>query len=246
MSEGVIQNVNGTGLPDPFAGELDRIRSAYAKRSGSSLYSFWDPAHLLSIQERERNLLQLLLASGFASRIGTAKILEIGCGSGAWLREFVRWGAQPENIVGIDLLPERVAVARRLCPNGINLTCQSASNLRTLPGPFDLILQSTLFTSILSRELKAQIAQEMLSVLDENGVIVWYDFHMNNPANRDVRGIDRGEIAGLFPGCNIDLQKITLAPPIGRFVAPISQTLYRALSIVKPLCTHYLGIIARA
>ena len=50
------------------------------------------------MQERERQILMLLKHNGFAA-LKTKKILEIGCGDGYWLREFVKWGAGPENII---------------------------------------------------------------------------------------------------------------------------------------------------
>lgn len=93
--------------------------------------------------------------------------------------------------------------------------------------------------------MKVKIASEMLSALDNDGAIIWYDFHMDNPANPDVRGIKRDEIGQLFSGCHIDVQKITLAPPIGRPVAHVSHTLYGALSRIKPLCSHYIGVITK-
>jgi hypothetical protein len=94
--------------------------------------------------------------------------------------------------------------------------------------------------------MKARIAREMLSALESKGAILWYDFHVNNPVNPNVRGIHRDEIAQLFPGCKIHLQRITLAPPIGRRVARISPALYGVLSWIKPLCSHYLGFIRKA
>ena len=36
------------------------------------------------------------------------KILEVGCGNGFWLSEFVKWGADPAKITGIDIDQERV------------------------------------------------------------------------------------------------------------------------------------------
>jgi len=230
---------------DAFACEADRIRAAYAKRTARSVYSMFEPAQLLASQERERKLLALLASCGLAFTLETARILEIGCGSGFWLREFVRWGARPENTFGIDLLPERLADAKRLCPSGISLYCQSAVDLHDLPGSFDLVLQSTVFTSILQAEMKQQIASEMLRVLSPDGLIVWYDFCVSNPANSDVRGIKKREIDELFPGCSICLEKLTLAPPLGRPLARASRTLYCVASTIKPLCTHYLGIIRK-
>src|ERR1043165_3710779 len=69
-------------------------------------YSFFDRAYLLMVQEREKKLLQLLAQKKIS--LSNAKILEVGCGRGAWLRDFVRWGARPENIWGIDIQPDRI------------------------------------------------------------------------------------------------------------------------------------------
>src|SRR3954467_7229874 len=106
----------------PIASELARIRAAYSRRRNRSIYSVFEPAQLLTIQERERQLLRMLSARGIAS-LESSKILELGCGTGIWLREFIRWGARPENIRCIDLLPERIAEARRLCPPEVKLEC---------------------------------------------------------------------------------------------------------------------------
>src|SRR6185312_7566590 len=70
----------------PLASELTRIRSAYAKRHGRPIYSLFEPAQLLAIQERERQLLRMLCAHGVAS-LERSKILEVRCGTGIWLRE---------------------------------------------------------------------------------------------------------------------------------------------------------------
>jgi 2-polyprenyl-3-methyl-5-hydroxy-6-metoxy-1,4-benzoquinol methylase len=226
-----------------FTGELNRIRSAYEKRATASLYSMFEPAQMLAIHERESKLITLLKKFAFDSQISSAKILEIGCGSGIWLREFIRWGAQPENITGIDLLPERINEARRLSPQGVTLICQSATTLRDISQKFDLIMQSTVFTSILDSEMKRQIAKEMLTVLAPRGVIVWYDFRVDNPRNRDVRGIEKREINELFQGCSVRLERLTLAPPLARPLARLSPKLYRVAACVKPACTHYLGLI---
>jgi ubiquinone/menaquinone biosynthesis C-methylase UbiE len=239
----VSDPIDGT-LNDAFAIELERIKKAYKRRSSIHQYSFSDPAYLLAAQEREKKFLRMLSARDYSS-FDNIKILEVGCGTGTWLRDFVRWGARPENIWGVDLLPARIAEARELCPAGVTLKCQDSTNLGVADSSFDLVLQSTVFTSILNLDMKRLLAREMVRVVREQGIIVWYDFHVNNPGNPDVRGISRKEITQLFPNCNISLQKLTLAPPIGRSVAPISSSLYLALSCIKPLCTHYLGAITK-
>jgi ubiquinone/menaquinone biosynthesis C-methylase UbiE len=199
----------------------------------------------LASRELEEKILAALTRHGRIP-LDNLRILEIGCGTGYWLREFIRWGARPENITGIDLLPERIAEATTLCPSPITLRCQSAAQLDYSSGTFDLVFQSTVFTSILSEHMKMQIAREMLRVLHPSGTILWYDFTVNNPWNPDVRGISRREIMQLFPQCRFEFRKLTLAPLIGRPLARVSTLLYRALSAVKIFDTHCLATIHKA
>jgi ubiquinone/menaquinone biosynthesis C-methylase UbiE len=44
------------------------------------------------VQQRERRIVALLRRYGFAD-LQSKTILEVGCGTGHWLREFVNWGA---------------------------------------------------------------------------------------------------------------------------------------------------------
>ena len=175
----------------------------------------------------------------------TKKILEVGCGTGHWLREFIKWGARPENITGVDLLPDRVAEAKQLCSEAVRIQCGSAAEPALPDATFDLVLQSTVFTSILDLGLKQQIAAEMLRVLRKDGLIVWYDYHVNNPWNPDVRGVKKREIYQLFPGCRITLRRITLAPPLTRLITPCSWLACYLLERIPLLCTHYLGVIRK-
>ena len=226
--------------------EVARICEAYTRRqkSPSGRYSFFDPSHVLLIQERDSELLAMLYRFGVESLEGK-RILEIGCGTGYWLRAFLQWGAHPENVFGIDLLPERIEQARKLCPHGVHLECGNAATLRLPDASFDFVLQSTVFTSILDLEMRQRIAAEMLRVIRPSGFVLWYDFHVNNPRNPDVRGVRKNEICQLFPGCQIHLRRITLAPPIGRLVGRYSPLLYTALSRTRILCTHYLCLIKK-
>jgi ubiquinone/menaquinone biosynthesis C-methylase UbiE len=230
---------------DAARAEEARIRTAYGRRNESDArYSWFSPGNEFMSQDRERRLIGSLRKNGF---VGLEKklILEVGCGTGQWLRDFIKWGARPESITGIDLLQERIARARDLCPKGVHVQCASATALPFLDERFDLVLQSTVFTSILDQAVKQQIANEMMRVVKRDGIILWYDYHVNNPRNSDVRGVKRREIYQLFPNCRIDLERITLAPPLARALAPYSYLACYLLEKLPPLCTHYLGLIRR-
>lgn len=225
--------------------EEARIGKAYANRGGDNRYSWFNPAYLFMMMERERQVLNLLTMNGYSNLENTA-FLEIGCGTGYWLREFIKWGAKPHNIAGLDLLPHRVDVARELSPEAVQIECGGATTLGFADASFDIVLQSTVFSSVLEQKMKQQIAAEMLRVTKKNGIILWYDYHMNNPNNPNVRGVKKHEIAKLFPDCRIDLQRITLAPPLVRWLAPSFWLVCDFLERFKIFNTHYLGIIRKS
>ncbi len=174
------------------------------------------------------------------------KILEIGCGGGTWLRDFIQWGVRPENLTGIDIRPDCIAAAKQLCPPAVQLFQGNAACLSLPDSCMDMVLQSTVFSSILDFEIRRQTAKEMLRVLKPRGIILWSDFFVNNPWNPDVRGVKKHEIKSLFPDCDVKLRRVCLAPPIGRVVARWSSALYRLLDMLPFLQTHYLGIIQRS
>jgi len=157
----------------PEAARLEeaRIRTAYGKRNFDTRYSMFNPGHLFMIQDRERKVLAVLDRYGFAP-MDKMKILEIGCGTGHWLREFIKWGAKPWNITGVELLSNRVALAREVCPEKVNVYCGSAAKLTFPSATFDLVLQSTVFTSVLDADMKFHMASEMIRVTKVNGLIL--------------------------------------------------------------------------
>jgi len=222
--------------------ETDRIIETYARRKKTvpeGLYSYFNQANLFIIQERERAILNLLHKYGM-NPLKDKIILDLGCGGGQVLRNCIKYGARPENLYGIDLLCESISEAKRLSPN-IDFRCGNAEELPFEDGTFDIVMQFTVFTSILDDQMKYKIAGEMLRVSKLEGIILWYDYHMNNPKNPDVRGVKKKEIYGLFPDCDINLNRITLAPPITRPIAPYSFLACYLLEKLK----IYIGIIKK-
>ncbi len=239
----IINSKSATSGLETENAEEERIRKAYARRNLVSWrYSLFNPSQLLSTHELEAGVLRMLKQNQ-RENLSSQKILEIGCGSGYWLRRMAEWGASPENLTGIDLLPDRISEAARLSPQGFNLLCGSAVRTAFPDGSFDLVFQFTVFTSILDRQFKRAVAAEMLRIVKPSGLIVWYDYRVDNPRNPDVRGIGKAEIRMLFPTCEVELLAVTLAPPISRILAPYSRTMCSMLSKIPALRTHYLGSI---
>jgi SAM-dependent methyltransferase len=222
--------------------EEARVRAAYARRAPGDRYAFSNPAYLLMLQERERATLSLLGRHGFLP-LGARPVLEVGCGAGQWLRDLVRWGAEPGAVHGVDLLADRLAEARGSCAAAVGLARASAPELPYPAGRFDLVLQSTVFTSILDPAVRRAAAAEMLRVLRPGGAVLWYDYYYDNPRNPDVRRVGRRELESLFPGCAMAIERVTLAPPLARLLAARAPLLCQALARLPWLRTHYLGLV---
>lgn len=225
--------------------ESERIKERYErrKRLPKDLYSPFKPGNLFIVQQRERAILKLLDKYKM-NPLADRKILDIGCGSGSELRRFIEYGARRKNLFGIDLLPDRIERAKELNPL-IDFRCGNAEELPYEDEFFDIVMQFTVFTSILDNTMKSNIVKEMLRVLKPDGIILWYDYYISKPTNPDVKGVGKKEIKRLFPNCSFHFKRVTLAPPLARMLAPYSLLLCYLLEKIPLLCTHYLTVIRR-
>ncbi len=225
--------------------EVERIRLAYSKRHADAVvYSVFNPGHLFLLQQLERKIIASIRQHQL-DPLSNKKILDVGCGTASPLRKLINFGAEPENLFGIDLLPEAIKEAKRISPY-IDFRCGNAEALPFGSESFDIVTQFTTFTSILDDEMKRRVAKEMLRVLKPHGTILWYDYFISKPTNADVKGIGKGEIIRLFPNCTFHFNKVTLAPPIARTVAPYSFLLCYLFEKIPWLRTHYLVVIRKA
>lgn len=226
--------------------EKERVEQVYAGRQKSvpaGIYSYFNKANLFIIQERERAILDILRSYGLSDLTDT-KILDAGCGAGGELRNFVRYGASPGNLDGIDIITDRVESANRISPN-IRVTEGSITQMPYPDRYFDIVSQFTVFTSILDEGIQKAGAAEMLRVLKPGGIILWYDFRYLNPNNKHARPIGADEIKALFPGCSYDIRSITLLPPLARRLAPFSLLLCHLLAKLPFMRSHYIAVIRK-
>jgi len=226
--------------------EEARIKQVYSRRQEKipqERYSYFNPGTLLIEQELERCSLRCLAKLSISLR--DAVILEVGCGRGTRLANLIRWGASPENMCGVDIIESRIDDARRLLPSLVVLEVGNACNLKFRDDTFDLALQFTAFSSVLDGSMRQRMAAEMLRVLKPGGAILWYDFHFNNPWNKDVIGMGKREIKSLFCDCAIDVRRLTLFPRLARSLGKVSPSIAGALSRTKVFSTHYLAAIRK-
>jgi SAM-dependent methyltransferase len=223
-------------------GDLERLEDEYIDReqrfAGSDFYSLENPANRFM----RTGLYNAIAELGIFRDVKDAKILEMGCGNGNVLDEFHERGAG--HLFGIDLLFWRLQQGR-LKKNDFPFACADGQFSPFPADTFDVIVQFTVFSSILDDGLRRNMAEEMKRILKPNGVILWYDF-IWNPLNQQTRGIRLGEIKRLFTGMQVWARRETLAPPITRHLIHVSPSLCAYLARLKILNSHYLALIKPA
>jgi SAM-dependent methyltransferase len=230
--------------------EAEAVRLRYARRDPAAQdwrYHRLNPAALWPGQERERAIAKHLLrhVGGDHTQLPNLRLLEVGSGAGANLLDMLRWGFAAQNLSGVELLQERHEAARALLPTGVQLWQGDALQLDLPQASMDLVLQSTVFSSLLSDDFQQRLAAQMWRWLKPGGAVVWYDFTVNNPRNPDVRGVPLRRVRMLFPEGQFHTQRLTLAPPLARVVVKIHPALYTAFKTLPWLRTHLLCWITK-
>jgi len=209
-----------------------------------SVYSPLNSSAFFMIQQRQK-LFRKILAK-HCSGVDSVRFLEIGCGNGQWLAEFQMFGLRVGNMYGIELDPERANEASGRIA-GADIQVGNAAKLPWDDGFFDIVFQSTVFTSILDSSVREKAAEEMKRVCKPNGIVLWYDFIYDSPSNANVRGVAKREIVELFSPWKVNYQKTTLAPPIARRTVPLSWLFSEMLEAFCPfLRTHAVAVITKS
>ncbi len=204
----------------------------------------WHPLNPVSIyyrQAQERALAALF--NRFNLPIERMKVLDVGCGSGGFLRLLASLGASPQNLHGLDLMDYRIEQAQALCPPGVNLRAGNAAELPYPDGSYDLVSQFTVFSSIFDTQLSTKIAAEMGRVLAPGGYLLWYDLRVGN--SKTTRGIQRDEICQFFPQLRL-LAIQPIHPPRAALLARRSYLLAELWDrLPGPKKTHYLALFQK-
>ena len=225
--------------------EASAVKARYARRAAADTrYSLFDPTALQALQERQRAVLRRLARQGLTD-LPALRLLDVGCGTGGNLLDCLRMGFAAEHLAGIELLAERLEVARACLPASVDLKCGDATALDLPAASFDIVSQFTVFSSLLDGAFQRRLADAMWAWVRPGGGILWYDFTVNNPRNADVRGVPLSRVRELFPQGRISAERLTLAPPIARVVNRIHPWLGSMLGCVSPLRTHVLCWIGK-
>jgi SAM-dependent methyltransferase len=224
------------------AKDLEQIRRAYDTYEAEDRGRLWDPknpGYARMSRDRETALVRLLrdsLPPGGA-------LLDLGCGTGD-LADTARRAGIESSWTGLDLRDSAVAEAAARHP-WARFVEASADALPFESASFDVVVASTLFSSLPSDALERDVGAEVARVLRPGGWLVWYDLRYDNPRNRAVHGLDRDRLASLFPGWAAELRPLTLLPPLARRLGPLTGPLYPLLHALPPLRSHLVGRLRR-
>lgn len=240
-----MARLDGSDDERPFGGELARIEDVYRRRAADEryahLYAPFLPAPMFTVQEREWAVGRLMRTAGLES-LADLDILDVGCGSGVELLRFVLYGATPERLAGIDLMPDRAAAARRLLPEA-DIRDGSAHRLPYPDATFDVVSQFTVFSSILDPTLRAAVAAEMRRVTRPGGLLLWYDVRRLPRPNPSLVAIPERELRELFPDGDLRVIPVTLQWGVVHRVLPRSRLLGQLLGRLRPLTSHHVAVI---
>ena len=221
--------------------EQDRIKDVYRRWHGGAAldrYAWHRPDILQQVAARSRAFAALLseTVGGDLSRL---RMLDVGCGTGGFLRQLIDWGADPGKLTGTELQQDRLDHARRFTAGDVSWRHGSLDNMG-LRG-FDLVSAQTVFSSILDPELRRDLAGQMWRALRPGGWVLVFDFRYDNPRNRNVRKVTRAELDAFWPGARSRYRSLMLAPPIHRLLARAPWMASDLLAAVAPpLRSHFV------
>lgn len=227
--------------------EQERIRAVYrAWHHGKPVPEYsWHRPEVMEGAAAQNRVIGQLLASTVGPDLSEIRALDVGCGTGGFLRQLIGWGAEPGKLAGTEYQEDRLAEARRRTAAGVHWHLGDLDF--AAPQTFDLVAANTVFSSILDEAIRIALAQEMWRVLKPGGWCLILDFRYNNPANPNVRKVTRSQLQSYWPASAQRYQTLQLAPPIARRLARAPRLATELLvTLMPPLRSHFVYVARKS
>jgi ubiquinone/menaquinone biosynthesis C-methylase UbiE len=217
--------------------ERQRVGEAYERYEGSGrMRRKWSADNPGNMAIRAALTAKLLDAIGDRLAVGDA--LDLGCGTGWWLRTLAESGIAPQRLHGAEILAARAAAARKAVP-GADIREADARALPFDDHYFDAVTMICLLSSLGDREGILRALGEARRVLRRGGLLLVYEPRVPNPLNRGTRFVSRRVLReALGPG--FSSEPLTVLPPLVRAMERAIPGSYRRLAQIGPLLTHRL------
>jgi SAM-dependent methyltransferase len=226
--------------------EQDRTPQGYRGWHGGAALArnAWHRPDIVFQHAMRTRVLSRMLANTLGTDLGSVRVVDVGCGTGSFLRQLIDWGATPANLTGTEVQGDRLDLARPRSAPEVNWHCGSLSALPAASA--DLVSTQTVISSLLDPELRQRMAADMWRVLKPGGWCLVFDFRYNNPRNPHVRKVTRAELDGYWPGHRQQYQTLLLAPPVGRALAALPALVTEALAgLAPPLRSHFIYMVQK-
>ena len=226
--------------------EQERIRRVYQHWLGEArinAYAWHRPENLAQSAARMR-VSAALLADTVGTDLSELDIIDVGCGSGTFLRQLVNWGADPHRLIGTEYQQQRLDLAALRSPPSMRWHLGDLHVVGS--GTLDLIVANTVFSSVLDAAARATLAEAMWRVLRPGGWCMVFDFRYNNPRNANVRRVRRAELVQMWPGTQGRYRTLLLAPPLARRLSRAPRLLSELLhALLPPLRSHFIFMVQK-
>ncbi|BCO30373.1 hypothetical protein TspCOW1_04760 [Thiohalobacter sp. COW1] len=223
--------------------QADHIRNVYAGRDARGLRDryAWFNADAVERECSVKASVASILYKAFGPNLEGLRVLDVGCGTGAFLRQLADWGASPETMIGTELLPDRIDTAVRLSPSSVTWHLGNINEL-DLDLKFDLVSLFTVLSSVVDADERLNLIDEAWQRVDSLGWLLVFDLRVNNPANHDVSRVKITELEHEVVPTSRYVNTLVLAPPLARRVTSLSRTLARILEALPFFRTHFIYI----
>ncbi|MET0858728.1 MAG: class I SAM-dependent methyltransferase [Telluria sp.] len=225
--------------------EQERIRAVYrAWHGGKPIPEYaWHRPEVIEQVAAQNRVIGKLLASTIGPDLSSMRALDVGCGSGRFVRELIGWGADPARLAGTEYQEDRLEQARLRTAAGVywhlgDLDFAASNSV-------DLVTAHTVFSSILDADANAALAREMWRVLKPGGWCLIFDFRYNNPSNPNVRKVTRKQLASYWPALEHRYHTLQLAPPVARRLARAPRLVSELLVTLVPVLRSHFVYMAR-
>ena len=225
--------------------EQERINQVYRQWQGSTAPAShdWHRPDVVNEAAARARVLARLLSCTVGKDLSALRVLDVGCGSGGFLRQLIEWGASPAHLAGIGLQQERLDHARLHTAPGVRW---HLGRLDAFPdNGVDLVSAHAVFSAIPDEDQRRALAAEMWRVLKPGGWTMILDARYGSPRTPGVRKVTDVELLRFWPTDERLYRTLILASPLNRMMSRLPWLVPELLGAMVPLLRSHFVYMAK-